>query len=66
MFEAVFELASVDVTPGSDHHTLSLHLALAEVALVEVAVWECLVTVTIEVRRVVLDQSLLSLLNQRI
>ena len=66
VFEAVFELASVDVTPGSDHHALPLHLALAEVALVKVAVWECLVTVTVEVRRVVLDQSLLSLLNQRI
>ena len=63
VFEAVFELASVDVTPCSDHHALPLHLALAEVALVEVAVRECLVTVTVEVRGVVLDQGLLSLLN---
>jgi hypothetical protein len=66
VLEAVLEHPRVHVPSRTHHHALTLHLTLAEVALVEVAVRECLVTVTVEVRRVVLDQSLLSTLHQSI
>ena len=65
MLETVLERALVDIPTGIDHDALALHLALAEVPLVEVTVGELLPPLPIEEGGVILHLLRQTLMQER-